>query len=76
MTSEFESRTTSVTVVKSGESLLSEYSTRIEINDEGGGEFLSISQPTLKEGIRIDPSEWPAIRNAIENMVSACRDSS
>jgi len=36
-------------------------------------EFLIVRENLKPEGIRIYPQEWPAIRNAIEDMMARCR---
>ena len=53
------------------EGWMSEYATNIEIEDEGAGEFLVISQPFANVklsagGIAITAEEWPSLRAAIE----------
>ena len=54
-----------------GRGTISDFTTEIEVDDEGVGEFLVIRQPYAHAklsagGIAIDPSEWPALRDAIE----------
>jgi hypothetical protein len=51
---------------------MSDFTTEIEVDDEGAGEFLVIRQPFAHVklsagGIAIDPTEWPALRDAIES---------
>ena len=63
-------RATRWVIYPRAEGALSEYMTQIEIEDEGAGEFLKISQPLagpeLSGGaIAITPEEWPAIRAAL-----------
>lgn len=43
--------------------------------DEAGGEIVVIEQSGLVDAgkIRIDPTEWPAIRAAIDRMIEECR---
>lgn len=53
------------------EGWMSEYATNIEIEDEGAGEFLLLTQPFASTklsngGIAITPEEWPTLRDAIE----------
>lgn len=50
---------------------MSEYVTVIEVDDEGGGEFLVIKQPFARVdlsagGVAIDPNEWPKLRDSID----------
>lgn len=68
----FERRVTQTTVVPVGEPLFSEQSTRVEIQGETDGEFVVVEQD--KGQIAINPDEWPAIRDAIDDMVWRCRD--
>lgn len=72
----FEGRVTAVTVCKKGEPIFSEYATRVEIVDEAAGEFVEVSQAGREGGgkIAIDPNEWPALRDAIDELIAACRD--
>jgi hypothetical protein len=71
----YETRITQVVVVPEGEATFSELATTIQIEDEAEGmEFLTIKQSSECEAcIRIYPPEWPAIRNAIEDMMARCR---
>jgi hypothetical protein len=56
------------------EPLFSELATTITIVDEAGGEFLEVEQPgTGTRKIRIDPEEWPAIRDAINHAMECCK---
>lgn len=72
--SEYKTRVARLTVLPHSQALYSDLATNIEIVDEAAGEFLEISQ-TRTDGlskIAIDPLEWPAIRAAIEQMISYC----
>jgi hypothetical protein len=71
----YETRITQVVVVPEGEPTSSELATTIQIEDEAEGiECLSIRQNlTPAAYVRIYPPEWPAIRNAIEDMMARCR---
>lgn len=42
----------------------------VEIIDEGGGGFLSISDG--ESHIHMDPEEWPALREVIERLLPMC----
>lgn len=68
----YEARISKVTINKPGEPLLSEMATNIEIDDEGGGEFLKVSQST--GSVLITPDEWPVIRKQIDEMILNCRE--
>ena len=70
----YNTRCTSITVVPEGEKIFSEMATEISITDEGGGEFLEITQTHSECGtIRIDPKEWPAIRSAVNRMMKGIK---
>ena len=71
---EFEQRITVITVCKRGEPSFSDYATRIEVVNEAAGEFLEISQVKSEGKIAIAPDEWPAMRDAIDQLIGACRD--
>ena len=54
-----------------GKGTMSDFTTEIKIDDEGAGEFLVVTQPYAHTklsdgGIMIDPTEWPALRDAID----------
>ncbi len=72
----FERRVTAVTVCKKGEPIFSDYATRVEIVDEAAGEFVEVSQAGREGGgkIAIASNEWPALRDAIDELIAACRD--
>ena len=67
-----KTRITQLTVAPEGAGLYDDRSTIIEIADEGGGEFITVTQPDANAEIRIDADEWPAIRAAIDKMVKGC----
>lgn len=67
---EYEMRTLSVIILPKGLDIFHEMATTIEIEDEGGGEFLKVSQCRMDtQSILIDPNEWPHIRKAIDIMM-------
>lgn len=71
------SRTLSVVVAPEGEPIYSERAFVVSIEDEAAGEFVSVTSQEDSGGherrIRIDPGEWPELRDAIDSMVSNCR---
>lgn len=75
-TSDYETRTTRRVVTKKGAPIFDASATMIEIENEAAGEFVIISQCRVSERgdqIRIDPTEWPHIRDAIDRMIAECR---
>ena len=66
-----ETRVVVMVIAPTGSTVLSEFSTRVEIQDEGGGEFVEVSQES--KSISIDKTEWPRIKAAIDRLVKNCR---
>lgn len=65
---------TRLVIAPKGEPIFSEQATTVEIDDEAGGEFVVISRHRSNDGkIAIDPTEWPAIRAAVDKMIGLCR---
>lgn len=66
-------RVTRVHVLPKGEPIFCETAYVVEIEDEAAGEFVVISEQRsceLKPGtIAIDPSDWVALRGAIDRMM-------
>lgn len=69
-------RTTQLVVVEYGKPLFDESATIISIDDEAGGEFVRVRQVRGAQdmSIGIDPDEWPAIRDAVEQLIQECRN--
>ena len=72
MDNKYTTRNTAWTVLPDGSPLFTESGTTISINDEGAGEFVEVEQVGTSR-LRIDPSEWPELRAAIDAAVSLCR---
>ena len=68
---EYETRVISVIVGPKGRPVYDDAVTRIEIDDETGGEYVKVTQ--AKGSVAINPDEWPAVRDAIERAVHDCR---
>ncbi len=67
----FCSRITAVTIIpEKSDSIRDDNATRIEIDDEGAGGFVVLTQPDCREdgGIAITADDWPALRAAIERL--------
>ena len=70
MSETHQRRTLVIAVMPQTEPIFSDRCTRIEIDDEAAGEFVTVRQLVNDNNpIRIDPDEWPAIRDAIEHMI-------
>lgn len=73
----FTRRVTRIHVLPESEPIFSEWSTEVEIQDESGGEFVVVREiygPRGANKLRIEPDEWPQIRDAINDMIAACRE--
>ena len=72
---EYEIRVRSLIVLPKGREIFSDGITIVELDDESGGEFVVVRQPHNDERgeIRIDPDEWPVLRDAIDRLVKECR---
>ena len=66
-----ETRVVVMVIAPIGSTVLSDLATRVEINDEGGGEYVEVSQGS--SSINIDPAEWPRIKAAIDKLIKNCR---
>ncbi len=68
-------RTMAVIVHREGESVYSDYATTIRITSEGGGEYVEVVQEAslTPSRVAITSEEWPALRDAIEKMLSECQ---
>lgn len=70
MSDEYEVRITSKTVIPKGGHLFDEFATKIQVENEGCGDFLSLNQSTEERStIKIDKNEWPVIREVIDGMM-------
>jgi hypothetical protein len=67
---QYKIRTTRLTVGPVGEPFSSQKQTNVEINDNGAGEFVEISQNYATGRILIDPEEWPCIKDAVSELLS------
>lgn len=70
----YEVRIASIRIAPHSEPFYSEMATTISIDEDGGGEFVKVEQPTLSVGhIQLNPDEWPVVREAINWMAAQCR---
>lgn len=73
----YETRITRLSVGLADKELYAPAVTHVEIDDEGGGEFIVLRQhPDDKDGeqtIRIDPEEWPAVAKAVARLMKEMR---
>lgn len=69
-------RITQITLAPDGKPIFSESAFVVQIEDDACGEFLSVKchdDQCAAGQLRLDPQEWPALRDAIERMVKECR---
>lgn len=66
-------RHVSFVVTPKGKSTCDEMATRVSVEDELAGEFVSIQQDGLSghQRICLDPEEWPMVRSAIEMAIKS-----
>jgi hypothetical protein len=67
-----ETRITRLTITPNKFPLYCEEGLNIELMDEAAGEFVRVSG-THEGELKIDPSEWPLLRKAIDRMILICR---
>ena len=70
----YKIRTTRLTVMPDEEPIFSETATHIEIEDDGAGEYLRITQQSgstdvKEQSIMVTPEEWPHVRQAVETLI-------
>ena len=73
--SEYETKTTQITFKPKGEPIFSELATHIAIEDEAGGEYVTITQQRANSEtgkVSIEPAEWPKLREVLDHMVGSC----
>lgn len=75
--SDYEIRTVALVVNKNGCEIFDDSATRVEIVDEAAGEFVEVRQSaSMTNGlIGITKEEWPLLREAIDRLISECRES-
>lgn len=74
--SDYEIRTVALLVNRKGCDIFEDTATRVEIVDEAGGEFVEVRQSayTINGVIGITSEEWPLLREAIDRLISECRE--
>lgn len=73
MSAEYETRPTRLTVAPTGAAIFAERATHIEIDDEGGGEFVVIRQAGNDDKeylLRVDADEWEPIVAAVNRLLA------
>lgn len=70
-------RITQITLLPENEPIFSETAFIIQIEDEAGGEFVSVrsnDQSCQRGQIRIDSSEWEVLKSAIDRMIKEVKE--
>lgn len=70
-------RTTRIHVLPEGAAIFDEGGFSVEIEDDAGGEFLIVQclDSACEAGqIRLNPEEWPALRETIDRMAAECME--
>jgi hypothetical protein len=69
------SRPTQWTVMPEGEPIFNEQVTVITVEDEAAGEFLRLQQHHVEDKgtIFIDPSEWPVLRQTLDEAFASLK---
>jgi hypothetical protein len=67
-------RTTQITLMKEDGNTFDEDNWVVSIDDESCGEFVIVrDQYDEPSELRIDPKEWPTLREAIDTMIKGCK---
>lgn len=73
MSAEYETRTTRLTVAPKGAAIFAPRATHIEIDDEGGGEYVVIRQTGNDDKeylLRVDADEWEPLCSAVNRLLA------
>jgi hypothetical protein len=75
----YTSRITRITVLPVGEPIFSEKATVISIDDESGGEFITVKQQMdygseKDQTVAFDPEEWEEVKGVIDQMFKDIKD--
>ena len=75
----YTSRITQITVLPVGEPIFSEKATVISIDDESGGEFITVKQQMdygseKDQTVAFDPEEWEEVKGVIDQMFKDIKD--
>ena len=71
----YEKRITRVTIAPKGAEIIDRMAMHVEIETEGAGEYVAVSQVLGERNSRIgiDAEEWPLLRETIDEMIAQCR---
>ena len=75
----YTSRNTQITVLPVGDPIFSEKATVISIDDESGGEFITVKQQMdygseKDQTLAFEPEEWEEVKGVIDQMFKDIKD--
>jgi hypothetical protein len=75
----YTSRITQITVLPVGEPFFSEKATIVSIDDEAGGEFITVRQQMdyssqRDQTVAFEPDEWEEVKGVIDQMFKDIKD--
>ena len=70
----YQSKVLDMVLLPEGKQVFDVGGINVEVTDEGAGEFLIVIQQTVdgQQEIKIDPEEWPHLKELIDLMISNC----
>lgn len=75
----YTSRITQITVLPVGEPIFSERATVVSLDDESGGEYITVKQQMdttaeMNQTVAFDPDEWEEVKGVIDQMFKDIKD--
>ena len=75
----YTSRITQITVLPVGEPIFSDKATVVSLDDESGGEFITVKQQMdysseRDQTVAFDPDEWEEVKGVIDQMFKDIKD--
>ena len=68
-----EPRVTTITIVPKGEPIFDERGFTVSIDDEAGGEFVTVRNNDGPGEVRIDANDWPILSEVITGLIGGLR---
>ena len=75
----YTSRITQITVLPIGEPIFSERATVVSLDDESGGEYITVKQQMdttaeMNQTVAFEPEEWEEVKGVIDQMFKDIKD--
>ena len=75
----YTSRITQITVLPIGEPIFSEKATVVSLDDESGGEYITVKQQMdttaeMNQTVAFEPEEWEEVKGVIDQMFKDIKD--